>query len=293
MTRVGRISRTAVKRKIKRVSPLVSPTYARVRAHLSPLVGPLSREFQHLRVRRGDAFLASYPRSGNTWLRFMLFEALTGTPAGFSSVRRAIPHVNPYMDTRPLLPNGARLFLTHEQYGRPYRHASAVYLVRDVRDVIISEYGRRQMTLSYTNDFDHFLEDFLRGRIHRFGSWTDHVAGWTHRAAIADGSMLLVRYEDLKTDPAKKLSEVLQFLGEPRSPSVIRGAVDNNNLQAMREKEDRIRLPEATPGFRFVNKGMSGSWRERLDPRQIRRIEEASGRLLERLGYVLEGQAPG
>jgi hypothetical protein len=290
---MGRISRTAVKRTIKGISPHVAPTYLRLRSRISPLVAPLSREFEHLRVRRGDVFLASYPRSGNTWLRFMLFEALTGAPAEFQDVRRAIPHVNPYRDTRALLANGARLFLTHEQYGRHYRHAAAVYLVRDVRDVVISEYGRRQMTLSYAKDFDHFLEDFLGGRIHRFGSWTDHVAGWTHRgAAIGDGSLLVVRYEDLKADPARELSGVLQFLGEHRSPSVIREAVDNNNLQAMREKEDRVWLPEATPGFRFVNKGMSGSWREQLNPRQIFRIEEVSGRFLERLGYVLAHEAP-
>jgi hypothetical protein len=285
---MGRISRTAVKRKIKGISPLVAPTYAKVRFRFSPLIGPLSREFRHLRVRRGDAFLASYPRSGNTWLRFMLFEALTGSPAGFPDVRRAMPHVNPYRNTRPLLANGARLFLTHEQYGRHYRHATVVYLVRDVRDVVLSEYGRQQMNQSYASDFAHFLEDFLRGKIHRFGSWTDHVAGWTHRAAIGDRSLLLVRYEDLKTDPARELGEVLEFLGEPRSPSMIRNAVENNRLEAMRQKEDRVRLPEARPGFRFVNKGVSGSWREQLDPRQIRRIEEASGGSLEQLGYVLE-----
>jgi hypothetical protein len=61
----------------------------------------------------------------------------------------------------------------------------------------------------------------------------------------------------------------------------------------MREKEDRVRLPKARPGFRSVNGGMSGSWLERLNPRQIRRFEEASGRLLDRLGYVLEAAAPG
>jgi Sulfotransferase domain len=287
---MGCMSRTAVKRKIKGISPLVAPTYARVRSRVSPLLGPVSREFRHLRVRRGDAFLASYPRSGNTWLRFMLFEALTGTPAEFHSARRAIPHVNPYRDTRPLLSNGARLFLTHEQYGRHYRRAAAVYLVRDVRDVVISEYGRQRMNLSYAQDFDHFLEDFLRGRIHRFGSWADHVAGWIRRASM-DGSLLLLRYEDLKRDTSRALGEVLRFLGEPRPVSVIRTAVANNSLEAMRKKEDQIRLPESRPGFRFVNKGESGSWREQLDARQILRIEEASARLLQQLGYDLESQS--
>jgi estrone sulfotransferase len=283
---MGKISRTAVKRKIKRISPRVAPAYAMVRSRLGPVVGPVSREFRHLRLRPGDAFLASYPRSGNTWLRFMLFEALMGTPAGFHSVRRAIPHVNPYRDTRPLLPNGARLFLTHEQYGRWYKHATVVYLVRDVRDVVISEYGRQQMNQSYALDFDHFLEDFLRGRIHRFGSWMDHVAGWTRRASM-DDPLLLLRYEELKRDAPKALGEVLRFLGEPRPASVIRKAVENNRLEAMRQKEDSVRLPDARPGFRFVNKGESGSWREQLDARQIRRIEEVSARLLEQLGYDL------
>jgi hypothetical protein len=217
----------------------------------------------------------------------MLYEALTERTTEFQRVRRAMPHVNPYRRTEPLLRGGGRLYLTHEQYSRHYRNAKVVYLVRDVRDVVNSEYRRQQMNESYASDFDHFVSDFLGGRVHRFGSWKDHVTGW---CAIAPkhASVLVVRYEDLKHDPAAALDDVLRFLGEPRSAAVIRRAVENNTLAAMRRKEDRARLPDARTGFRFVNEGASGSWHVRMTPDALERIERAAGPVLTRLGYQLE-----
>jgi len=281
---VTRLSRTAVKRRIKHLSPVIGPMYTRLRYRARPLIGPVATTVRHLRVRRGDAFLASYPRSGNTWLRFMLFEALTGRPAQFDAVRRAIPHVNPYQTAEPIVSGVGRLYLTHEQYSHVYGGFPAIYLVRDVRDVVLSEYRRQQMNESYPGAFDAFLEDFLAGRIHRFGSWNDHVAGWRFTGASDRRSMLL-RYEDLRRDPARGVSDALSFLGAPRPADVVERAVEHNALDAMRGKEDRTTLPDARPGFRFVNAGASGSWRDRLSAEQIRRIESVTGATLERLGY--------
>jgi Sulfotransferase domain len=137
----------------------------------------VARRVRHLKVRTEDSFVACYPRSGNTWLRFMLYEVLTGETADFPRVRAAMPHVNPYSNTQPILSTGGRLFLMHEQNGKSYRDATCIYVVRDVRDVVASEYRRQRMNASYRWNFDRFLDDFLRGRLHRFGSWTAHVAG--------------------------------------------------------------------------------------------------------------------
>jgi hypothetical protein len=215
----------------------------------------------------------------------MLFEALTGRSAQFDEVRRAIPHVNPYQVAQPLLGADRRLYLTHEQRSQVYRLTPAIYLVRDVRDVVVSEYRRQQMNESYPGTFDAFLEAFLIGRVHRFGSWKDHVTGW-YLEAPRDGRTILLRYEDLKRDPARCLTQALAFLGESRSEAVVQRAVDNNALDRMREKEDRTTLPDARPGFRFVNSGAAGSWRERLTPEQAARIDEATGGVLQRLGYA-------
>lgn len=286
-------TRTALKLGVKAVSPLVGPAYARVRRHLAPVWDPLLQRVRHRGLRPADSFLASYPRSGNTWLRFMLFEALTGEAADFRLVRPAMPSVNMNTNATAFFPEGGRLFLTHYPFCDYYGTGKAIYLVRDVRDIVLSEYRRQLMNRSYRRDFDHFLEDFLQGRIHRFGSWIDHVTSWLDGPLGRDGRLLLCRYEDLKRNAESILEDVVRFLGERADPIAIRTAVENNTVEAMRDKEDHTRLPEARPGFRFVNEGGSGGWRQKLRADQLHHIEKAAGDILERLGYTIGGVSRG
>lgn len=282
-------TRTALKLSVKDIAPFVAPTYAKVRHYLAPLYEPLLQWVRHRGLRPEDSFLASYPRSGNTWLRFMLFEALTGKPADFRLVRPAMPSVNINTNATAFFPRGGRLFLTHYPYCDYYGNGKAIYLVRDVRDVVLSEYRRQLMNRSYREGFDSFLDDFLSGRIHRFGSWADHVTSWLDGALGGNGRVLLCRYEDLKSDTESVLQDAVKFLGAQAESIAIGAAVHNNNLEAMRDKEDRIRLPEARSGFRFVNEGLSGGWREKLRSDQLHRIEKTTGDVLLRLGYKIGG----
>jgi hypothetical protein len=101
-----------------------------------------------------------------------------------------------------------------------------------------------------------------------------------------DGRLQVVRYEDLKRDAEAALAKILIFLGVEREDQAIRTAVHNNTLDAMRQKEDRSRLPEAREGFRFVNEGSSGGWQQKLNAEQVHRIEQGIGNVLTTLGYA-------
>src|SRR5690242_17221396 len=85
-----------------------------------------------------DVFLASFPRSGNTWLRFVLGEVLTRESVEFENVNRIIPEVGLQGKARAVLPGGGRLIKTHELYRQEYQRA--IYVIRDVRDVLLSEF---------------------------------------------------------------------------------------------------------------------------------------------------------
>ena len=71
---------------------------------------------RHRGLKDQDVFVASYPRSGSTWLRFLLFETLTKNDAGFDNVNRMLPDVGMHADATPLLPNQGRLIKTHEPF---------------------------------------------------------------------------------------------------------------------------------------------------------------------------------
>ncbi len=236
-----------------------------------------------------DALLASYPRSGSTWLRFLLFECVTGRPADFSSVDTYGSWKGP-----GVLPGGGRLISTHERYCDIDR--KVIYLARDPRSIIISEYRLRQRQGNAEGSFDAFVPLFVEGKASPFGSWNNHVDYWVSSLPARRGRLHLVKYEDLRDGPEECLAEIVRFLGVPVDDSVIARAVDNNTLERMRSKED-----EAPPqkfrrarsrDVRFVNQGLTQGWKRDLTPQQIGLVELHMGPTLTRLGYGLSNQAP-
>jgi hypothetical protein len=240
---------------------------------------------RHRGVNANDIFVASYPRSGSTWLRFLLFETLTKKDAGFDNVNRVIPDVGMHADATPLLSNRGRLIKTHEPFRPEYRRA--VYVVRDVRDVVLSEYAYQNALGRIGGTFDDYLTDFLRGTATGYGSWQEHVRGWIDSPLAKSGDLLLVRYRDLKKDGLTQLQRIMHFLGANVDRQVIIDAIQNNEFQKMRVKEERNpQLGKSAEGERrFVRKGLTGGWREQLTQEQLRTIEEKTGNIMTRLGY--------
>jgi len=243
---------------------------------------------RHQAVRPNDGFLASYPRSGNTWARFLLCEILTNHEAGFERVATTIPTIRlrPLHGPVPsLLPNGGRLLRTHERYHKEYR--KAVYFVRDPRDVVVSNYeferGDKHFPL---NSLDDFVAAFVRGKTNSFGSWSNHVRGWIDSPVADTEDLLVVRYEEMRSNTERVLSTIVKFLGISVEPERIRKAVANNDLQRMRLKEDQYHRRPLDGAGRQVRVGSVGGWQKRLSPAHVDLIERHAGELLERFGYA-------
>ncbi len=252
----------------------------------------------HLGLKPEDAFLASYPRSGSTWLRFILLEILTGKDPGFQNVDKLIPEINLHRGIPPILPGGGRLIKTHETYRKDYK--KAVYLVRDVRDVFLSCYAASVEVgiapLVSSGDMDSFLLSFLEGTALAMGSWQEHSRSWLESPLAKNGNLMVVRYEDLRQNSEEILGQLLHFLGVIRDVRVIRQAIENNTLKRMRAKEDSARrsgehsaLLDCHSGAqedgRFVRKGSVGGWRGKLTDAQIKIIQQYAGEALAAAGY--------
>jgi hypothetical protein len=256
----------------------------------------------HLGLKPQDIFQASYPRSGSTWLRFMLYEVLRGEEAGFGNIDKCIPEIDAHRGIQPILPGGGRLIKTHEQYRKEY--TKAVFLVRDLRDVLLSNYARAVgvglAPLVSKGDLDSFLSAFLKGTALQQGSWQQHTRSWLESPLAKNGNMLVVRYEDLRREPEQAIGQLLEFLGVTPDFQIIRKAVEANSLQQMRAKEDQAAKNRAQSPLlashtdngedgRFVRKGAVGGWRSKLTDAQIKLIDEYAGDVLQRLGYELGG----
>lgn len=253
---------------------------------------------RHWGLDPNDAFIASYPRSGNTWLRFVLFDILvTGQTSGFDEVNHIVAEVGLHGPAHALLPGGGRLIKTHEAYRKQYR--KAIYLVRDVRDVVLSEFAYQKALGWIPDDFDLFMRQFVRGEVNPFSPWHQHVPGWFNSRLAKTPNFLLIKFEEMRRNTESTVNTVLDFLGVIVDPQTVRDAITNNSLQKMQEKEQRQpqlsrSAPAASGGeeTRFIRRGSTGGWRNRLTEAQVEFMEQHTRPVLEQMGYATDGCKP-
>jgi Sulfotransferase domain len=266
---------------LRKVRHTLSKTPARV-----PLVWMRHRSF-----RPTDVFVGSYPRSGSTWLRFMLLEILAGQASGFANTNEMLPDIGKHEAGAPVLPGSGRLIKTHEPFRAEYKRA--IYLVRDPRDVALSEFAYQKALGLAQDDFDVYVKRFLQGGVNPFGSWIDHATSWMGAADAGRARILHLNFEELKQKPQEQLGRIVDFLEMPEVRGRIPAAIENNSLARMKEKE-KANPQRASANGRFIRSGSAGGWRSTLTGRQAQLVQQSAGALMARLGYSgvesLEGQ---
>lgn len=237
-------------------------------------------------VNDSDLFLVEFPRSGITWLSFLIANAmlvLGGDPrrATFLNIQDFVPdiHVRARLPGSPLGHVGYRVIKSHAPYTPCYK--KLFYLVRDPRHVMASYYA----FLTGLGGFSGSIEALVEHRRYGIDAWCAHVEGWLTR--VAPGiSMAIIRYEDLLADPAAELGHCLAELGWPVGEGQMAEIVACSDLGAMREAEARYNSRHPVLGsFDFVRPGASGGARVALPSALERRIVERAAPLLQRLGY--------
>ncbi|MDH5711940.1 MAG: sulfotransferase domain-containing protein [Gammaproteobacteria bacterium] len=155
---------------------------------------------------RDFVWLASYPRSGNTYLRTILWHAFGLRSAsiypndlgGNKVLEEYVGHLehNPKLKEQ-LQETGVPLIKTHEHANdnRP-----AIYIIRDGRAACVSLWEFYNRNLS--------IEAVIEGQ-HHFGTWADHVKSWD---PWKRPNTLLLEYEQLRDDLPAALNTISDFL---------------------------------------------------------------------------------
>lgn len=251
----------------------------------------LLNQRRHRGLLPQDVFLASYPRSGNTWLRSLLYEVLTGKTPTFGDIDRPsspVGHLGNHARSSVLLESGGRLIKTHEPFRGEYQRA--IYLIRDVRDVVLSEFRYQKWSQIFAGDVHQFIAKFVRGKVNGYGLWPDHVTSWLDAPISRTDDLLVIKYEDFRRDSERILNDILKFIGVEAEEGLARTVLENNSIARMqhREKEEKTGIyKENTSEYRFVHKGQIGGWRETMTSEEVAALEQMSSQVLQELGYPM------
>ena len=245
-----------------------------------------------LTVYPDDTFLVSFPRSGNTWTRFLVCNLINpDNPVTFAQLESRIPEIYYVPDRRLRAFPRPRVIKSHECFDP--RYPRVIYIVRDPRDVLISyyEFQLKRRVISDACSIEEFLPRFMLSEIEpKTGCWRDHVVSWT---ATRGGSrnFLLLRYEDMLSDTPAEATKIAAFLGLDSGAERIARAVALSSADRMRklEKEESKKW-SATKKTRqdkpFVRKAESGGWKS-LPEQCVAELEAAWGDVMSSVGYSL------
>lgn len=239
-----------------------------------------------------DVFLVSFPKSGNTWTRFLLANLkYPDQPATFANIHRLIPDPSRTSKRDFESMRRPRIIKSHDCFDP--RFPKVVYIVRDPRDVTVSQYfyHRKLRKIGDDSPIELFVTRFLAGKTCPHGSWGENVATWL-ATREHDPRFLLLRYEDMLADTRHELTKVADFLGFTASPQHIATAVERSSVSRMRKLEqaetDDCSLTQGSrKDLSFVRSASAGGWHKDLPADQVERIEAAWGPLMRHLGYEL------
>ena len=269
---------------------LRSPVFSRARRLVTRAAkARMARHFLPGERHDDDLFVVEFPKSGVTWLTFLL----ANVNVQLAGDRRAVTYFNlndfvPDVQSishvsvpRAALP-GYRFFKSHAPYMSEYR--KVFYLVRDPRHVMVSYW----IFLTGLGWYRGTLEELVADRTHGIRAWTRHITGWLD-GIHPSASFTLIRYEDLLSSPHAELGRLYRLLGMPVTDEIIATAVERSSIERMREFEAEAAAGHpALQNFEFVRRQAPGTARAPLREDVREKIEKEAGAMMKRLGYPLE-----
>jgi len=229
-------------------------------------------------LRDDDAFIVSYPRSGNRWIRAILCDLIAhDVECAVSLAPGELPisdlhHVAPREAAAENLPAAMpRIFKSHNI--RLLGGRKMLYLFRGAADALVSYFHFRLKQPQWREKIgppgvDQFCIAMLPG-------WCEHMKLALDQKARHPERTCLVSFELLKTDPERSVSCIAKFFGFRTNLATIRGVVEANAF----DRKVRERAPaSAETNGPILRKGRVGSGAEELSRETLDQITAVSAR---------------
>lgn len=229
--------------------------------------------------------LASYPRSGNTFLRNVLFEVY-----GVSSGTFLLDGHGPDADW-----DRFEVVKTHHLPGelpKKLRDRPSVYLLRDGRDSLVSFAHHRKDIVAPGSDYrQNLTEAIYAAEGSHFGGWSRHAEEWSVQADV------IIRFEDLIIDPIGQCERLrtLLDLPEPKLDCLPDFESLKNGTPEYGAGKDLLESTEEQLALanKWFRRGKVGAWKEELPADMHDLFWHLHGETMEVAGYPMSDKSNG
>lgn len=211
-------------------------------------------------------WLASFPRSGNTFFRNILYYVygIDSSSCHWSAKQSAKNHYDQY--------DVVKAHLLPEELVPDNPDIPAIYLVRDGRDSLLSlAHHRSDIVLRGSKFSTNLYEATVAEHNSYFGGWSHNVTSWLERASI------VIRFEDLIRDKKSVFKQVEQLIPLPKA--------NWEKLPSFKEMKFGSPKYDGQIPKKFFRKGKPGSWKDEMSQEQLELFWHFHGDTMERLGY--------
>ena len=261
------------------------------------------------KLSRCEYVFASYGKSGRTWVRVMIsryyqlvYKLPENSLMGFDNYTR-------------LNSNVPKIFFTHDNYLRGYTgnvdskkdfyDKKTVLMVRKPQDVAVSQFfqwkyrmrpGKKAMNKYPEHEADISVYDFVKNEHQGLASIIEYMNAWARELPNIE-HLLIVRYEDLRTQPEVEMKRIVEFLGLEPSDEFLKDTVEFASAENMRKKEQenyfwrsgsRVKAKDVNnPNTFKVRKAKVGGYSDYFDDAQVAELDAmVDGELLPVFGYT-------
>ena len=271
-------------------------------------------------------WIASYPKSGNTWVRSVL-SSLFYTDDGnfsFNILKKINTFDRPFyfdeviknkkisnydlttlakfrIEAQKLYnkKNTLKFFKTHAanikidgyEYTNKETTKCAIYIVRDPRDVVLSYSKFSGLKI---DDVVKIIKDekfTVRNKENQYfthwSRWDYHVSSWL----IPNYPKIVIKYEDMIDKPIQTIVQLILFLKNVGVKSSftdqkILNTVKSTSFTNLNKMETELGFEESIYGTKFFNKGKKNQWKKSLSTLHAQDIENSFAQTMKKFGYL-------
>jgi hypothetical protein len=198
-------------------------------------------------------FLASFPKSGNTWVRFLIANIYNQIfpkykDIDFFNIHEIVPAL-PKINLSTFKPSFEQLPLvikTHDLYNKDL-FDNVILILRNPWDVLFSYYHY----LKYNNNEDIDLHQTIYSNVYGIEKIVEHTDSFIRNCR----NVIILTYEKLHHEPLSELLKLTDFLNINIDEKILKNSINLSNFDKMRKTEIEKGKLIGNKNFIFVRSG--------------------------------------